>query len=299
MAGGRGLVGSAILRRLHQIEGVEILAPTRSELDLSREHEVFQYFGDHRPNVVVLAAAKVGGIGANSKYPISFLTENLVIQNNVLLASRTDSVDKIMFLGSSCIYPRECQQPMREIDFMTGPLEPTNESYAVAKIAGIRLTEAIHQEIGTAISLPMPCNVYGPGDHFDPENSHVLSALVVRFEEARRNGAPSVTMWGTGSARREFIHSDDLADACLFLLRSEDNLGIINVGTGKDLTIKELAEKVASLVGYEGEMQWDSSKPDGMPRKLLDVSKLSSLGWSPTISLNEGIKGVINEYRSL
>jgi len=299
VAGASGLVGSAIRRRLETEPNFKVIAPTRAELDLRDASAVHQYLRKHEPDTVVLAAAKVGGIGANRAHPVSFLTDNLAIQNNVMLASQVAGVKNLMFLGSSCIYPRECKQPMQESDFMTGPLEPTNESYAVAKIAGIRLAEALHDEYGMRIILPMPCNVYGPGDHYDPEKSHVLSALVARFETARRSSIEDVVLWGTGSARREFIHCEDLADACLFLLELDEDLGIVNVGSGEDLTILELAYLVKESVGYKGFITWDTTKPDGMPRKLLDVTRLTSQGWQKKISLKQGIDEVVSEYRSL
>lgn len=291
-------MGSAIVRRLRREEGVDVLAPTRGELDLFDRDAVEHFLALERPDTVILAAAKVGGIGANMAHPVAFLTENLAIQDNVINSAVASGVATIMFLGSSCIYPRECPQPMREEYYMTGALEPTNESYAVAKIAGMRLAQAQHQETGVRVLLPLPCNVYGPGDHFDPANSHVLSALVMKFESARRNGAPSVTLWGTGSACREFIHCDDLADACLFLLDLDKDLGLVNVGTGVDQSIAELAGMVAMHVGYKGAIEWDTSKPDGMPRKILDVSKLSAEGWVAPTSLGEGIDSVIADYRA-
>lgn len=297
IAGASGLVGSGLLRRLRREEGVDLLAPPRSELDLLNKGSVVRYLSEMQPDTVILAAARVGGIEANRLHPVEFLVENLQIQNNVMLAARDAGVEHLMFLGSSCIYPRQCEQPMREEFFMTGPLEPTNESYAVAKIAGIRLAESLHQEAGMSIYLPMPSNVYGPGDHFDLSRSHVLSALVHRFETARLANSDAVTLWGTGRARREFIHVDDLADACVFILQSPPNLGIINVGTGVDISIFELAELVANLTGFEGDVLWDHSKPDGMPRKLLDTTRLSSLGWQPKIELSVGVHQVINEFR--
>src|SRR5687768_580611 len=243
-----------------------------------------------------MAAAKVGGIAANMAAPVEFLVENLRIQDNVLLASQKFGVAKTAFLGSSCIYPREAPQPMREQYFMHGPLEPTNESYAVAKIAGIRLAQALHEQYGTNVICPMPCNVYGRGDHFELERAHVVSALVRRFAEAVTLHSPSVTLWGTGSARREFIFTDDLADAVLFLLENFDSPDIINVGTGVDFSIKELAERIARVVGFTGEIEWDSSKPDGMPRKLLDVSRLHALGWRHSVDIDEGLLIVADDF---
>lgn len=299
IAGGSGLVGGALLRRLESDSSREVLAPTRADLDLSVARDVDAFFRESKPDTVILAAALVGGIRANQARPVEFLTENLVIQNNVMLAAHQAGVTSIMFLGSSCIYPRECPQPMREDYFMTGPLEPTNESYAVAKIAGIRLAEALKQQFGLKVFLPMPANIYGPGDHFNLERSHVLSALVMRFEQARRGESSQVTLWGSGKARREFLHCDDLADACAFLLDRDEDLGIINVGSGTDISIANLAALIAAEVGYEGEIRWDHTKPDGMPRKLLNVERMNSLGWKPTIPLEEGIRGVITEYRRI
>ncbi len=299
VAGGSGLVGGAIVRRLALAPAIETLAPSRRDLDLTDRVKVQDFFREVKPETVVLAAARVGGIGANKSHPVEFLTENLEIQANVMLSARATGVHKLMFLGSSCIYPRDCRQPMRESDYMTGPLEPTNVSYAVAKIAGIRLAEALREQSGMQILLPMPCNVYGTGDHFDPENSHVLSALVMRMENARRKQDHEVTLWGTGVARREFIHCDDLADACAFLLNIEKPLGLVNIGSGKDISIAELASVIASKVGFEGNIGWDSSKPDGMPRKLLDVSQMSELGWEARKNLGDGISETVMEYRDL
>ena len=299
VAGGTGLVGSAIVRLLTHEPGLTVLAPSRQELDLFDREAVETFVQANRPDTVILAAAKVGGIGANMAQPVAFLTENLAIQNSVMTSAVSGGVSTIMILGSSCIYPRECSQPMREEYYMTGALEPTNESYAVAKIAGMRLAQALHAEHGTRILLPLPCNVYGPGDHFDPEKSHVLSALVIKFENARRTRQPSVTLWGTGSACREFIHCDDLADACLFLLDLDKDMGLVNVGTGTDQSIAELAALVAVRVGFFGSIEWDTTKPDGMPRKVLDVSRLAAEGWQPKVQLADGIDSVISEYRSL
>lgn len=298
VAGGSGLVGSAIARRLRRDPGRTVLAPTRAELDLFDAAAIDRWLLQSRPDTVILAAAKVGGIAANMAEPVAFLTENLAIQGNVMSGAVARGVSTIMFLGSSCIYPRECRQPMREQDYMTGALEPTNESYAVAKIAGMRLAQALHAETGVRVLLPLPCNVYGPGDHFDPVKSHVLSALVAKFERARRSGHPAVTLWGTGSACREFIHCDDVADACCFLLDSDADLGLVNVGTGTDQSIAELAVLVSELVGYQGTIEWDTSRPDGMPRKVLDVSRLSAQGWQARIDLTEGIGTVVADFRS-
>ena len=296
VAGHRGLVGAALVRYF-QRNGIDnLLLRSRAELDLRSREAVESFFETTRPEYVIVAAAKVGGIAANMAAPVDFLVENLEIQNNVLLACQHFQVTKTIFLGSSCIYPREAPQPMREDYFMHGPLEPTNESYAVAKIAGIRLAQSLRQQYGLDVICPLPCNVYGPGDHFEFERSHVVSALVRRFVEAKRNNAPSVTLWGTGSARRELLHVDDLADACLFLFRNYDSSDIINVGSGEDTTIRDLAEVIARIVGYAGKLEWDLSKPDGMPRKLLDVSKLHALGWRHKIGLEEGIRTVVADF---
>lgn len=297
VAGHQGLVGSAIVRRLRRAGHHNLVLAARRDLDLTDRASVWRFFDKQRPQLAFLAAAKVGGIAANMAAPVDFLLVNLAIQNNVLEAAADFAVQKTMFLGSSCVYPRDAAQPMREDAFMTGPLEPTNESYAVAKIAGIRLAQALHAQRGAAIVCPMPCNVYGPGDHFEFERSHVVSALVRRFLEAQTSNRPAVTLWGSGAARREFMHVDDLADACLFLMERCSSPELINVGTGVDLTIRELAEQVAGLVGYQGRIDWDLTKPDGMPRKLLDVSRITAMGWRSRIGLPEGLQGVISDCR--
>jgi len=297
IAGHRGLVGSVILRHLQNKGFTNLIVRTRTELDLTTQRDVWSFFDSERPEYVILAAAKVGGIAANMAEPVSFLIDNLEIQNNVLLACHEFSVSKTMFLGSSCVYPREAPQPMSEACFMQGPVEPTNESYAIAKIAGIRLARALYQQYGLNVICPMPCNAYGPGDHFEFERSHVMSALVRRFIEAKRNSSPSVTIWGTGSARRELLHVDDLADACLFLLKNYDSPELINVGSGFDLTIRELAEKIAEIVCFKGKLDWDTTKPDGMPQKLLDVKRLNDLGWRYKIDLESGIKSVVKDFK--
>lgn len=298
VAGHRGVVGSAIVRALESRGCQHILRRTREELNLFDCGQVRRFFQEQRPEVVFIAAAKVGGIAANIAEPVEFLVENLRIQDNLLMACHQYGVTKTVFLGSSCIYPRESPQPMKEDYFMRGPLEPTNQSYALAKIAGIRLAQALHEEHGANILCPMPCNVYGPGDHFEFERSHVVSALVRRFVEARAAGASSLTLWGTGSARREFLATDDLADACLFLIDNFDSPELINIGTGVDYTIRELAERIAALVGFDGELEWDTSKPDGMPRKLLDVSKIQSLGWKHRIDIDTGLRSVIADFHA-
>ena len=296
IAGHRGLVGAALVRCFQRNVFDNLLLRTRAELDLTSREAVWSFFETTRPEYVILAAAKVGGIAANMAAPVDFLVENLEIQNNVLLACLHFQVTKTIFLGSSCIYPRESPQPMREDYFMHGPLEPTNESYAVAKIAGIRLAQSIRQQYGLDVICPMPCNVYGPGDHFEFERSHVVSALIRRFVEAERNNAPSVTLWGTDSARRELLHVDDFADACLFLLKNYSMPDIINVGTGEDVAIRDLAETIARIVGYGGKLEWDLTKPDGMPRKLLDVSRLRAFGWRHQVDLETGIRSVIADF---
>ncbi|MCL4078694.1 GDP-L-fucose synthase [Coriobacteriia bacterium Es71-Z0120] len=296
VAGHRGLVGGAILRRL-QREGFErIIARTHAELDLTSQDAVRRFFDEERPEYVFLAAAKVGGILANATYPADFIRENLLIQTNVIDAAYRAGARKLLFLGSSCIYPKHAPQPMKEEHLLTGPLEPTNEAYAVAKIAGITMVKSYRRQYGfNGISL-MPTNLYGPGDNFDLETSHVLPALIRKFHEAKVAGAPSVTIWGTGRPRREFLHVDDLADACLFLMQNYDDEEIVNVGVGEDVSIAELAALIARIVGYEGEIVYDTSKPDGTPRKLLDVSRLSALGWRARIGLEEGIASTYEWY---
>ncbi|MCB1599278.1 MAG: GDP-L-fucose synthase [Xanthomonadales bacterium] len=289
VAGHRGLVGSAILRRLHSAGFTNLMTIERSSVDLRDATAVSAWFARERPDLVFMAAAKVGGIHANSLYPAEFLHDNLCIQNAVIDAAWRHGVRKLLFLGSSCIYPKHAPQPMREECLLTGPLEPTNEWYAIAKIAGIKMCQAYRQQYGfDAISL-MPTNLYGPGDNFHPENSHVLPALIRRFHEAKRDGLLQVVIWGSGSPRREFLHVDDLADASVHLMRKYSSAEIINVGVGADLTILELARRVAAVVGYQGGIICDPSKPDGTPRKLLDVSRLTNLGWQARIGLDEGL----------
>lgn len=298
VAGHRGLVGSAILRRL-QAEGYQnLVLRTRKELDLTDQRAVYRFFDEERPEYVFLAAAKVGGILANATYPADFIRENLLIQTHVIDAAYRYGVKKLLFLGSSCIYPKYAPQPMREEYLLTGPLEPTNEAYAVAKIAGIKMCQAYRRQYGfNAVSL-MPTNLYGPGDNFDLETSHVIPALIRKFHEAKVRGEPHVVVWGTGTPRREFLHVDDLADAALFLMRYYEGEDIINVGVGEDISIRELAELVAKVVGFQGEIVYDTSKPDGTPRKLLDVSRLFSMGWRPRIPLEEGIEQTYAWFRA-
>ncbi|HEY6205834.1 MAG TPA: GDP-L-fucose synthase [Chthoniobacterales bacterium] len=289
VAGHRGMVGSAVVRRL-KIDGfANLLMRDRSQLDLTAQEAVRKFFQQERPEVVVFAAAKVGGIKANNDFPVEFLLENLRIQNNVIAAAHETGVRKLLFLGSSCIYPKFAPQPIPESALLTGPLEPTNEAYAVAKIAGIKLCQAFSREYGANFVSAMPTNLYGPNDNFDLETSHVLAALLRKAHEAKTNKARELVVWGSGKPRREFLHVDDAASACLFLLQKYDSPEIINVGCGEDISIRELAERICDVVGFEGELTWDTSKPDGTPRKLLDVAKLKNLGWQPTISLREGI----------
>lgn len=290
VAGHRGLVGSAIVRNLESRGFSNLVLRERRELDLTDAVAVQAFFAAERPTHVFDAAARVGGILANDTHPADFLLDNLKIQNNLIEASWRHGVRKFLFLGSSCIYPKHAPQPMKEEYLLTGPLEPTNEWYAIAKIAGIKLCQALRKQHGfNAISL-MPTNLYGPGDNFNLQGSHVLPALIRKCHEARLNGASQVEIWGTGTPRREFLHVDDLADACVFLMEHYDGADIVNVGVGRDVTIREVAEMVREAVGFEGELRFDTSRPDGAPRKLLDVSRLSELGWTATTGLREGIE---------
>ncbi len=296
VAGHRGLVGSAICRRLRRENYTNLLCRSRTELDLCDQAAVENFFKTERPDYVFLAAAKVGGILANSTYPAEFLRDNLAIQQNVIDSARRFGVRKLLFLGSSCIYPKMAPQPIREEYLLTGELETTNEWYAIAKIAGVKLCQAYRQQYGfNAISL-MPTNLYGPHDNFDLNNSHVLPALLRKFDDARRRNEPEVVVWGTGTPRREFLHVDDLASAAVFLMQNYDKREIVNVGTGKDLTIRELAETIRTVTGYTGRVTFDPSKPDGTPRKLLDVSRLDALGWQARITLEEGIASTYSWY---
>jgi GDP-L-fucose synthase len=270
----------------------------RSQLDLMDQKGVDQWFREHKVDQVYMAAAKVGGIHANDTYPAEFIHDNLVMQTNLIQAAWQYGVEKLLFLGSSCIYPKLAPQPIAEDSLLTGPLEPTNEWYAIAKIAGIKMCQAYRKQYGFDAIAAMPTNLYGPGDNFDLENSHVLPALIRKFHEAKEAGDSSVTVWGTGSPRREFLHVDDLADACVFLMQNYSSAEIVNVGWGRDISIAELAETVRNIVGFDGEIVYDTSKPDGTPRKLLDTSRLRTLGWSPSISLADGIRGTYDWYRS-
>lgn len=295
VAGHRGMVGSAIVRKL-QAEGfTNILTRSRAELDLLDAAAVKTFYEEHRPSVVVVAAAKVGGIVANNEKPVEFLLENLQIQNNLISNAATFGARKLLFLGSSCIYPKFAPQPIPEDALLTGPLEPTNDAYALAKIAGIKLCQAYAKEYGKNFISGMPTNLYGPNDNFDLHTSHVLPALIRKVHAAKLSGAKSVPIWGTGTPRREFLHVDDLADACFFLLENYDDPAIVNIGCGEDITIRELAETVCEVVGFEGSLEFDTSKPDGTPRKLLDMSKLFGMGWKPRIPLREGIASA-NEW---
>jgi GDP-L-fucose synthase len=289
VAGHGGLVGSALVRRLEAEGFANVLKRDRSQLDLADAHAVSEFFAKEKPAAVIFAAAKVGGIKANNNFPVEFLLDNLRIQNSVIEAAHASGVRKLLFLGSSCIYPKHAPQPIPESALLTGPLEPTNEAYAIAKIAGIKLCQAFSREYRDNFISAMPTNLYGPNDNFDLESSHVLAALLRKAHEAKKAGARELLVWGSGKPRREFLHVDDCAAACVFLLQNYDSPEIINVGCGEDISIRELAELICDVVGFKGELAWDATKPDGTPRKLLDVTKLRKLGWRPTISLREGI----------
>jgi GDP-L-fucose synthase len=297
VTGAGGMVGGALVRRLRGDGFTRVFAPGRADLDLRDEAEVAAFFAEHKPEFVFMIAARVGGIGANIAAPVEFLADNARITLNLFEACRRHAVSKTLFLGSSCIYPRAAAQPMTESMLMTGPLEPTNEGYALAKILGLRLAAAYFRQYGLQSVCLMPCNVYGTGDHFDLERSHVMSALIRRFVEATAQGTKTVTLWGTGSARREFIHVDDLVEAIVVLFDRLADPDICNVGTGTDVSIRELAETIAAETRYSGEIAWDTTKPDGMPRKCLDVTRQTALGFVPSISLREGIRRSIDEYR--
>ena len=300
VAGHGGMVGAALLRRLAR-ENVELQTAARSEVDLRDQAAVFDWFARNRPQVVFLAAAKVGGIAANNVLRGEFLYDNLVIAANVIHAAHTNGAEKLMFLGSSCIYPKLAPQPLREDSMLTGPLEPTNEPYAIAKIAGIKLAEAYRNQYGADFISVMPTNLYGPGDDYHPEYSHVVAALIRRFHEAKLSGASNVVVWGTGSPRREFLYVDDLADACVHLMKTYSDAQLVNIGTGEDITIAEFARVVAAVVGYSGEISFDPARPDGTPRKWLDVNRLAALGWRARTSLRDGIglayQAYLNEHR--
>jgi GDP-L-fucose synthase len=289
VAGHRGMVGAALVRLLRARGFENLLLRTRAELDLCDAHAVRAFYEKHRPAYVLIAAAKVGGIWANSIQPVQFLSDNLQIELNLINSAHAAGVKKLLFLGSSCIYPKLAEQPMREDALLTGPLEPTNEAYALAKICGIKLCQAYARQYGANFISAMPTNLYGPEDNFDLETSHVVPAMLHKFHLAKTKGEKSVMLWGTGSARREFLHVDDVAEACLFLMERYDSPELINVGSGRELSIRELAEMVAKTVGFSGELAWDTSKPDGTPRKLLDTFRLTRLGWKPQVALEEGL----------
>jgi GDP-L-fucose synthase len=292
------MAGSAIWRQLEGVPGIKLIGRTRQELDLLNRNDVFDFMSKESPDVVILAAAKVGGILANNDFPVEFLTENIQVQVNVMDSAHKANVERLLFLGSSCIYPKFATQPINESSLLTGELEPTNEPYAIAKIAGLKLVNAYRNEYGHAWFSVMPTNLYGPGDNYDLQSSHVLPAVIAKFENASRLNQDTVTLWGTGLPKREFMHVDDLASACVYLLENYDDSVAVNVGTGKDVTIKELAELIMDLSGFTGDLVWDTSKPDGTPRKLLDVSYLHKLGWKHKIELEIGVKSVIQNYLS-
>lgn len=289
VAGGTGLVGSSIVRLLRARGYARVLAPTRKELDLLNTQEVARFFETEQPEYVILAAARAGGIKASITYPAEFLYENLVIQNNVIWQAHSSGVKKLLFLGSSCIYPGRAAQPMKEEYLLTGPFEPTNEGYSIAKIAGLKLCEYMYSQFDDRFISCMPCNLYGEGDYFDHNRGHVISSLMLRMHEAKKSNAPEVIVWGTGNARREFLYVDDLADALLFLLESYDQKEFLNIGSGTDVSIKELAETIQSVVGYEGRLEFDTTKPEGVTQKLLDISRIAALGWQPRTSLSDGL----------
>ncbi len=293
------MVGAALVRRFATEPGVSLVLRTRAEgLDLTNQAAVEHFYAAEKPDVAIIAAAKVGGIHANSTYPAEFLFDNLAIASNTIHGAYRAGVKRLLFLGSSCIYPKHAPQPMPEDCLLTGPLEPTNEAYAIAKIAGLKLAEFYRKQYGVCYHSAMPTNLYGPGDNYHPQNSHVLPALIRRFDEAREAGRAEVVAWGTGSPKREFLHVDDLADACAFLLKRDDPPNLINVGTGTDVTIRELTELVAAVVGYRGKIAWDATKPDGTPRKLMDVSRLTALGWRARIALRAGVENAYAGYRA-
>lgn len=298
VAGHTGMVGSAIVRKLKELGHENFILKTSSELDLRDSSAVDLFFEKEKPQLVFLAAAKVGGILANMKYPADFLFDNLAISSNVIRSSHKHSVEKLLFLGSSCIYPKFAPQPISESSLLTGELEPTNEPYALAKIAGIKMCEAYRAQHGCNFISAMPTNLYGPGDNYHPQNSHVLPSFIRRFHEAKLSSQPEIQCWGSGDPMREFLHVNDLASACIFLMENYDEEGWVNIGTGSDLRIKDLANMVADVVGYKGQIKWDTSKPDGTPRKLLNVGLINSLGWKASIDLRKGIESVYEKYAS-
>lgn len=299
IAGHKGMVGSAILRKLEDEGFKNFILRSSKELDLRNQSKVNEFFEKEKPEYVFLAAAKVGGILANNTYRADFLYDNLMMEANIINAAKNYNVKKLLFLGSSCIYPKMAPQPLKEAYLLTNTLEPTNEPYAIAKIAGIKLCQAYHDQYDCNFISVMPTNLYGPNDNYDLQNSHVLPALIRKFHEAKIENKPTVEIWGTGSPKREFLHVDDLAEACYFLMQNYDDPELVNIGIGEDISIKELALLIKSIVGFEGELMFDTSKPDGTPRKLLDVSKLKSIGWQYTISLKEGITKVYQEFKDL
>ena len=299
VAGHRGMVGSAIVRKLNEEGFSNMVARTSSELDLRKQEDVNDFFKKEKPDYVFLAAAKVGGIMANNTYKAEFLYDNLIIESNIIDAAHKNDVKKLMFLGSSCIYPKLAPQPLKEEYLLSGFLEPTNEPYAIAKIAGIKLCEYYRDQYGCNFISVMPTNLYGPNDSYDLQNSHVLPALIRKFHTAKVTGAPAVTLWGSGSPRREFLHVDDLANACFQLMQTYNKKQFLNIGTGEDLTIKELAELIKNIVGYSGKINWDTSRPDGTPRKLMNVSKVHALGWMHEIKLEDGIKKTYANFLTL
>lgn len=297
VAGHNGMVGAAIMRRL-QTEPVTILSAPRSELDLTDQQAVHDWMAAHKPDAIFLAAAKVGGIHANNTYPASFLYDNLAIETNVIHAAYKNKVSKLLFLGSSCIYPREAPQPMREEALLSGPLEPTNEWYAIAKIAGIKLCQAYRRQYGCDFISVMPTNLYGPGDNYHPENSHVPAAFLRRFHEAVQSGAKDVTIWGTGTPLREFMHVDDLADACVFVMQKYSDEMFLNIGSGEEISIMDFAETVAAVTGFTGTIKTDPARPDGTPRKLMDSARLKALGWAPRITLQDGLTRAYEDFKT-
>ncbi|MEM7162681.1 MAG: GDP-L-fucose synthase [Bacteroidota bacterium] len=297
IAGHRGMVGSALRRKLESLGFSNLILKTRSQLDLCRQSEVEDFFRQEQPDYVFLAAAKVGGINANNVYRADFIYDNLMIETNIIKAAAENKVRKLLFLGSSCIYPKMAQQPLKEEYLLTGPLEPTNEPYAIAKIAGIKLSESFRRQYDCDFISVMPTNLYGPNDNYDLKNSHVLPALIRKFHEAKINGNNHVEIWGTGAPRREFLHVDDLADACIFLMQEYSDELFVNIGTGEDISIKELAQTIKETVGFQGELKFNTDYPDGTPRKLLDVSKLHNLGWKHSIDLKSGITSVYEDFQ--
>ena len=296
VAGHRGLVGSAIERKLREKGYEKLLTKTRSELDLTDQSSVRDFFGSEKPEAVILAAARVGGIGANSAYPAEFIYTNLAIEVNVIHQAWLSGVKKLLFLGSSCIYPKFAPQPIREGALLSGFLEPTNEAYAIAKIAGLKMCEYYSTQYGASFISVMPTNLYGPNDNFDPESSHVLPAMIRKFDDAVRNGDDKVVLWGSGAPKREFLHVDDLAGACVYLLEGYSGTAFLNIGSGREVTIRKLAGIVKKITGFSGEIVWDSAKPDGTPRKLLDISRITALGWKPAIDLESGIESTYRWY---